>query len=115
MGCVYLATQTASETRGFVRGDCYYRTARCVTFFVLLWLSKGAQCITGGIIHPPCLRSYSPVCLFVLFPALICCVLLMTGASAQDVTGEPEAESYGGGVLPESETVRHGGKTDPWG
>lgn len=36
--------------------------------------------------------------------------LLSTGVPAQDVAGEPEAESHGGGVLPETEVVRHGGK-----
>lgn len=36
--------------------------------------------------------------------------LLTTGVLAQDVVGEPEAESHGGGVLPETEAVRHGGE-----
>lgn len=39
--------------------------------------------------------------------------LLTAGASAQDVAGEPESEPYGGGVLPETQTGRHGGKTGP--
>lgn len=46
-------------------------------------------------------------------PTLLCAVM-MTGAPAQDITGEPEAESYGGGVLPESKAGRHGGKAEPW-
>lgn len=37
-------------------------------------------------------------------------VFLSTGVPAQDIAGEPEAESHGGGVLPETEVVRHGGK-----
>lgn len=36
--------------------------------------------------------------------------LLSTGVPAQDVAGEPEAESHGGGVLPEAEVVGHGGE-----
>lgn len=43
-----------------------------------------------------------------------CCLATLswssTGVPAQDVAGEPEAESDGGGVLPETEAVRHGGE-----
>lgn len=37
-----------------------------------------------------------------------------TGVSAQDIAGEPEVESHGGGVLPETEDVRHGGEAGLW-
>lgn len=43
------------------------------------------------------------------------CLLLTTGAPASDVTGAPEAESFGGGVLPETKASRHGGEAGPWG
>lgn len=75
MACVYLATQTALETSGFVWGDCHYSTGSlCASYLMLPLFSKyRVFCIIKGIMYLCPAICYLDVCLCCFMPLLCFC------------------------------------------